>query len=222
MDSALEHLLAGAPGYRPTAPERRLLEFALERFGAPQSSFFLSGLGVQSWEAKRTYSLSFAEGGEPDVVISAEALRYGDGRPVLPQGREPLVYLALLRLLADGPGPTFDSPPLIGHGRVFDLLGWDDTAMSRAAARQALSRYHFTNYAWRGLLRGRRVEVRGHALPSYYQDRDKGGRRGAMFIMLPAGRVTLEDLTRRRLCAIDWDAVGEITRRDAPGGGLIH
>src|ERR1700760_3760646 len=106
MASRLVRLIPTGRYFRLSRSERRLLEFALDLFGEPLSKFLLSGIGEEAEAQVWLFKVSFGAGSgaahpreirvEPDDI---------PGEPrVLPSRREPLVMLALLRLLIEAHG----------------------------------------------------------------------------------------------------------------------
>ena len=110
--------------FRLLGSERRLLEFALDLFGEPLSRFLLSGLGEETEAQVWLFSVSFADGS--GVARGREIRVEPDDIPreprVLPGRREPLVILALLRLLIETHGPS-SSTLSYSQEQVLNLLG---------------------------------------------------------------------------------------------------
>ena len=103
MASRLVKLIPGGGYFRLSGPERRLLEFALDLFGEPLSKFLLSGIGEEIEAQAWLFSVSFDDGS--GVARAREIRVEPDDIPreprVLPGRHEPLVMLALLRLLIE-------------------------------------------------------------------------------------------------------------------------
>jgi hypothetical protein len=83
-----------------SALEQRLLAFVYEQFGEPLTRFLLAGLGDNQMAQVWLFTIEFTEHGTKlrrEVQVSAS--EHLDDSTRLPQRREPLVILALLRLL---------------------------------------------------------------------------------------------------------------------------
>jgi hypothetical protein len=131
-----------------SASEQRLLDFAHEQFGEPLTQFLLAGLGetltAQSW----LFTVEFIDDGatlKRELQVSAS--EQPDGPTRLPQRREPLVILALLRLfiLRDQRPSTSLSYSI---EEVLEVLGWKDTARTRRIVDEAVECYSSLMYRW--------------------------------------------------------------------------
>src|ERR1043165_4385658 len=116
--------------------ERELLSFAREEFGEYLTQFLLAGLG----EEGTTHSWLFIIDFTIDGTSLHRELQVSDndqpGAPTcLPQRRDPLVMLALLRLLIlqdqSSASLSYDME------EVLKLLGWNHTAQSRRMIDEA-------------------------------------------------------------------------------------
>lgn len=219
MDSRLVRLIPAGGYFLLSGPERRLLKFALDLFGEPLSQFLLSGLGEEAEARVWLFTVTFAdERGtarsrgirvEPDDIPGAPC--------VLPRQREPLVMLALLRLLIENRRRS--SPALTyGQEEVLRLLGWEDTEEGRSAIDEAVKRYARLSYSW-GLsgeeLAERRLsfydaEARFVSGYGFYDEEDGEYKRVANRVDLASEFV--EELMRRRVFNLDWNKVSRITR----------
>jgi hypothetical protein len=129
-------------------PERRLLKFALDAFGEQLSRFLLSGLGEEGRRRAWLFAVTFTDGGgvsrRRDIRVEADD--FPDVVTSLPGRREPLVMLALLRLLMDrqpfSPGLSYDQAEVLG------LLGWEDSPDTRLSIDEAVGRYVDLSYRW--------------------------------------------------------------------------
>lgn len=149
MDSRLVKLLP-AEGYFPiSSAEHRLLEFALDQFGEPLSQFLLAGLGEDRGVSGWVFTVTFADG--RGVRRSREVQVRADYRPDLtpsvPRHKEPLVALALLRLLIVNRKLSL---PRLSYSQeeVLGLLDWEDTQESRRKIDEAVKRYSSLLYRW--------------------------------------------------------------------------
>lgn len=116
---------------------RRLLSFATTEFGQYQSELLLSGYGAEQVVLRRDYrvSLSVGEGRREIKVKMATEDPAG-----LPARQEPLVLLALLRMLLseDQPHPTRVSYSV---RRMTKMLGWS-RGEGRTIIEGAVERYY--------------------------------------------------------------------------------
>ncbi len=211
----------GGAALWPSGRERQLLKFALDIFGKPLSQFLLAGLGAEDTARSWLFTVTFTDkqGIERSRQIKVEADNLPDLVPGLPQQREPLVLLALLRLLIVD--RQLSSAPLFyEHGEVLSLLGWEDAPGSQLAIDKTVKRYATLSYDW-GLsdeelaerklsfYQGQRRIVSGY---SHYSEEEDGQFKRV------AGRVNfatelIEELVGRRLFNIEWGGVREIALR---------
>lgn len=197
-----------------------MLEFALDLFGEPLSRFFLSGIGEETETQVWLFSVSFNDG--RGAARSREVRVEPDDIPgeprVLPGGREPLVILALLRLLIED-RPQSSSTMSYKQEQVLKFLGWKDTAEVRSVIDQAVKRYARLAYRW-GLgteeLADREIsfyDAEARFVSGYAHYGAGGGeeyQRVANHVDFASEFV--EELTRRKLFNVDWNRVSEITR----------
>lgn len=150
MDSHLRSLIRSEGGaLRLSARERALLEFTLATFGEPLSEFMLAGLAEEAEARSWLFTVRFDD--ERAVARRREIKVEPDERPdvvtLLPRRREPLVMLALLRLLSKEAWPS--SPKLsYAQEEVLHLLGWEDSVDARSAIDGAVERYARLSYKW--------------------------------------------------------------------------
>lgn len=205
---------------RLSARERDLLAFALGAFGEQLTRFLLAGLGTKisapGWRFAIT-SADEADGGYERLieVIAPEPRR---GSSLLPRSRDPLVLLALLRLLpltADG---GFAARLSYDCGDVLKLLGWDDDGEARREIDEAVGRYSSLTY----FSEARGIEAEGRNKGFYkirerpissFSTVDEGGEGGALKRI--SNRVTFSEffvdgLARRSLLGIEWANVRSI------------
>lgn len=213
--------LVPAGGYfRLSVSERRLLEFALDLFGEPLSRFLLSGIGEEVKARAWLFTASFASGrGAPrsrEIKVEPDDI---PGEPrVLPGRREPLVILALLRLLIKARGQSSHNLSY-GHEQVLNLLGWEDTEAVRSDIDRAVKRYARLSYSWRlseEELAERRLsfyDAEGRFVSGYGQyNAEEDGEYKRMTNNVNFSSVFVEGLTSRTSFGVDWNRVREITR----------
>jgi hypothetical protein len=205
-----------------SADEQRLLDFAHEQFGEPLSQFLLSGLDKE--DEARTWLFTVTVTNERGVdrcrEIKVEANERPDIVTVLPRRREPLVILALLRLLIVD--HKMSSATLSYElEEVLGLLGWEDSAKSRLTIDEAIERYAVMSYYW--TLSGEELEEKN--LSSYKgQSRivsgyDRSAIEGEGWSKSLPGKVEfgarfIEGLIGRTLFDLDWNKVrGKIFSR---------
>jgi hypothetical protein len=221
MDSHLIRLIRGEGGALSLSErERALLEFALDTFGEPLSQLILAGLGEEAEARSWLFTVTFED--ERGAARRREIKLEPDERPdvvtLLPRGREPLVILALLRLLIEDPQRSSSTLSYKQEG-VLDLLGWEDTADVRSAIDGAVERYAGLSYSWglsgeelaeRSLsfydAEGRFVSGYGH----YNAEESGGYKRVADTVAFSS--VFVEGLMRRTLFNVDWNSVRELSR----------
>lgn len=134
---------------RLSITEQHLLEFAREELGEKLTDFLLAGLGedvvTQSWRFIITYASGDSATSKRLVeVITHEPL---DGTSHLPRQRDPLVLIALLRLLLRR-RPASTNQIQYKPEEVLNLLGWDDTARAQNEIKEAVRRYFLLTYKW--------------------------------------------------------------------------
>lgn len=220
MDSRLVKLVPAGGYFRLSGSERRLLEFALDLFGEPLSRFLLSGTGEETEAKMWLFTVSF-DGGK-DAARSREIRVEPDDIPdephILPGGREPLVILALLRLLIGTQRPSSYTLSY-SQEQVLDLLGWKDDETARATIDQAVKRYAKLSYSWR--LSGEELAERklsfydaeGRFVSGYgYYNAEVDGEYKRVENSINFSSVFVEGLTRRSGFGVDWNRVSEIAR----------
>lgn len=150
MASRLERLVPAGGYFLLSRPERRLLRFALDRFGEPLSRFLLAGAGEEAEAHSRRFTVAFSDHtGTPHtrgIKIIADD-RGGTVTPSLPRRKEPLVMLALLRLLIED-RKLSSFVMSYGQEEVLALLGWDVTGENRVALDEVVKRYSGLHYEW--------------------------------------------------------------------------
>lgn len=203
-----------------SARERQLVGFAVRRFGRPLTRFLLSGLGEKGRPRAWGFAITFRDG--RGAVRTRRVRVVPDDRPDLacrvPRRREPLVVLALLRLLI-GDRQSFPSRLSYGQEEVLTLLGWEDTRTARRAIDEAVSRYAALYYEWTlsagemaeaGLrsFRGESRFVTGYG----YQNTREGGRVRRTFSEVSFNPEFVAELTERSLFGVNWNRTLSVTR----------
>ena len=121
-----------------TEQERRLIAYTQERYGEMLSLFLLSGLGEEGRAGARHFTICEMNWDE-NIIRRRLVLSSDSEESPLPHGRDPLVFVAILKLLRErGKADKV-------RFRLADLtalLGWDDTAESAQAVSGAIGRYY--------------------------------------------------------------------------------
>jgi hypothetical protein len=198
-----------------SAPEQRLLDFAREQFGEHLSQFLLAGLGEEDEARTWLFNVIFTIGQDMDRCreIQVEADERPDIGTLLPRRREPLVILALLRLLIvdrklSSASLSYELEEVLG------LLGWEDSGKSRLTIDEAIERYADMSYQWK--LSSEELEERN--LSSYkgqsrivsgYASSDIEGEGWSKRLsgMVEFGARFVEGLLGRTLFDLDWNNV---------------
>jgi hypothetical protein len=198
-----------------SAPEQRLLDFSRERFGEHLSHFLLAGLGEEDEARIWLFTATFTDGQGIDRCreIKVEANERPDIVTLLPRRREPLVILALLRLLiVDREMST--SSLSYELEEVLNLLGWEDSAQSRLTIDGAIERYFNISYNWS--LSAEELEERNLSfyngqsrLVSGYShyDAEEERRSGRSPSMVEFSAPFVGELVSRKLFDLDWNTV---------------
>lgn len=204
-----------------TEHERRLVGFALEQFGEQLSQFLMAGFGTEVAVKSRVFSIEFTSSDgailRRDIQLSVNQLY--DASIFLPWMRDPLVILALLKLLLLEPGRT-SANLFYEYEDVLNLLGWENTPESRQDINEAVERYTDLTYRWslsaEELIRknlayntGREVLVSGYSFVDLTTEDGEQMERLASRIDFSASFI--EDLTRKALFEIDWNSVLSVT-----------
>jgi hypothetical protein len=165
MDLPLISLVRGEGGpFWPTRQERRLLKFALDRCGEMLTRFLLAGFGAEKVAPRWTFAITFigADGSLQKRRLLIMTHEPADGSSWLPRGRDPLVLIALLRLLLHE-GRRAGDTLVFREAEVLKLLGWADTEERRDEINEAVRRYSLLTYEW-GM---NSTELAGRALDYY-------------------------------------------------------
>lgn len=226
-DSEFTKLVSGEGGVLwPSRHERRLLKFTLDTFGEMLGQFLLTGLGKKKVGQRWNFVITFT-GDEGTVqkrhlrVITHEPL---DGESFLPRGRDPLVLLALLRLLLHAHWKA--KPALLYQQEdILNLLGWEDTVEVRREIDEAAERYSLLIYMWEM----NRDELAHRSLSHYrarermitgYETTDKetgdGGQMRRVANRVIFDEYFIDGLLRRSLFDVVWDRVRAVKLVPSP------
>ena len=197
--------------------ERSLLQFSQNRFGEHLTLFLLSGIGEERTERHQLFVISFA-GGDGVLVGRRLHVEADDLTPEastsLPYGRDPLVLLALLRLLTHAGGRPSASL-FYERKEVLSLLGWDDSVETRLAVDEAVDRYSCLSYRWAlsrreaaatemSFHRSRERFVAGYGL---LDSEEEGGHMQRVSNRVDFSAAFIDGLERRTLFNVVWDNV---------------
>lgn len=220
MASRLVNLIPAGGYFRLSGSERRLLEYALDLFGESLCKFVLSGIGEEAEASVWLFRVSFDDGS--GVIRSREIRVEPDDIPreprVLPGRREPLVILALLRLLIEPHGPS-SSTLSYSQEQVLNLLGWKDDETARSSIDQAVKRYARLAYRW--VLGGEELverklsfyEAEARFVSGYgFYGAEEGGEHRRVANRVDFASEFIEELIRRALFGVDWNRVSGISR----------
>ena len=196
--------------------EHPLIAFAGGAYGEHLCALLLTGYKEQAPARSRSFIIRLAQTGERYLKVIADE-QFG-AEPTLPYGDDPLVLLALLKLLPEGGDPerprvTFE------HEDVLRLLGREASAESRTLVDGAVARYFNLTYQPVKTLEeltGRAPVVFIHMIRmiSRYDFVEAPGGNGSGLRRVENGvnfnKDFFENLRRRSLFGIDWDSVRSI------------
>ena len=204
----------------PSRDEQNLIDFALEEFSASLTQFILAGLGEETTVQRWHFTITFmGESGTLEKrhvhIITHEP---ADGSSCLPRARDPLVLLALLRLLLHN--RKQDNHVLVfQEEEVFKLLGWEDSDEARQEIDEAIYRYSLLMYKWQM----NRSELTRRGLSYYtsnaqalseYRTLDKkpeeGGQTKRVYNSVRFSETLIDGLLGRSLFGVGWNRVTSI------------
>lgn len=203
-----------------SAPEQRLLNFASERFGEALGQFMLAGLWeekvAQRWKFSITYDND--EGVKLKRQVDILSHEPADGSSCLPRSKDPLILLALLRLLIRSNQIPPDSL-LYEQADLLNLLGWADTQSAHDVIDEAVKRYSLMLFRWKM----NRTELARNNLSHYRAmgrlisefetvDEDEEGQTRRALNRVIFNSNFIERLCSRSLFEIDWNRVISVTR----------
>ncbi len=196
--------------------EHPLIAFARDAYGEHLCALLLDGYKDPAPARGRSFVIRLAPAGERYLKVNAD--EHVGAEPALPYGDDPLVLLALLKLLPEGGDPerprvTFE------HEDVLRLLGREASAESRALVDGAVARYFDLTYQPVKTLEelaGRAPVVFIHMIRmiSRYDFVEAPGENGSGPRRVENGvnfnKDFFENLRRRSLFGIGWDSVRSI------------
>jgi hypothetical protein len=201
--------------------EQSLIDFAKEEFGASLNEFLLAGLGEETIVQRWHFTITFTGESETVGIRDIKVITYepADGSSCLPQRRDPLVFIVLLKLLAQN--EQVSKPELLySLEEVFSLLGWDDIEATRHEIDEAIYRYSLLTYQWemnRSELGSRDLSFykeNGHAITnSRTIDEDVRPDSGTKrtYNRVSFDEFFIRGLFRRELFGVDWNNVSSVT-----------
>jgi hypothetical protein len=224
MDSHLVNLIRGeGSALTLLAGEKMLLGFALDIFGESLSQLLLAGLDEETETRSWLFTVTFED--ERGMARRREIKLEADDRPdvvtLLPRQREPLVILALLRLLIEDRQRS-SSTLSYQQEKVLQLLGWEDTVAARSAIDEAVERYARLSYKWE--LSGEELvernlafyDAEGRFVSGYGHDNaEEDGEFKRVANAVDFSSVFVEGLMRGTLFNVDWNRVRGLSR-DVP------
>lgn len=206
-----------------SSAEQKLVGFALEEFGESLAQFLLTGLdevpAAQRWHFTITFTNN--EGTTQERRLEAITYELTDGQSFLPRGRDPLVLLALLRLLFESSQQSEVSLFYSRH-EVLSLLGREGTEEMQVEIDEAVRRYALLMYRWKmchGELAGKRLSfytARERVISGYsnIDEPDDEERADGQVEEEPNeinfNQYFIEGLKRRSLFGVDWDKVSKV------------
>jgi hypothetical protein len=208
---------------RLTITEQKLVEFARKAFGEFITQFLLAGLGEKKVGRRWLLTLGFVRDGKAKLKRRVQVITHEpeDGSSCLPRGRDPLVLLALLRLLLQSDRAA-DYKLTYDQEDVLKLLGWEDTRETRREIDEAVRRYFLMSYKWRL----NRAELARQKLSSYMAmesiisesenlDREEGRRLRRTSNRVVFNPNFIERLKHGTLFDLAWDNVRTLKLSDA-------
>jgi hypothetical protein len=216
----LEDTQDGGGTLSPSDNERILLKFALDQFGESLSRFLLSGFGEDKVVPRWLFTITFS--GERSVCYSREVRVEADDRPDIapsvPRHKEPLVALALLRLLIVD-RKLASSILSYDQEEAIRMLGWEDTQESRLSIDEAVSRYFTLSYEWvlgekelaeanLSFFHGSSRFISGYG----HQPAEENGKVKPTMNNIEFNAEFVKGLVGRSLFGINWDSISSMER----------
>lgn len=206
-----------------SSAEQNLVGFAREEFGESLAQFLLTGLGevpsTQRWHFTITFTDS--EGTAQERHLQAITYEPTEGQSFLPRGRDPLVLLALLRLLVESSQQSEVSLFYSRH-EVLRLLGLEDAEGTPGEINEAVRRYALLMYRWqmsRGELAGKRLSlytareqvISGYSNVGEPDDEEQAdGQVDEEPNEITFNQYFIEGLKRHELFGVDWNKVQSV------------
>lgn len=201
-----------------SAREQQLLDLAIGEFGEPLTQFLLAGLGEDKVRPRWRFTITYLddEGVKTKRTVKVISHEPEDGSSCLPRGRDPLIFLALIRMLIIAGQPS-DYRMRYELEDVLKILGWADNRRNRRAIDEAVERYTQMRFSWK---MGRAELARNNlthysamqSLISEYgvRDREEGGRVTRVLNEVVFSSNFIEALLLRRLCDVNWNTQQQI------------
>jgi hypothetical protein len=217
--------LGRATSAREAAAARRLTEY-LERHCGPHLSAFLLA-GGKSQAGSRMFSVTSR--GERDETQEKyiEFGRLGLSAD-LPHGQDPLILVALIRLLFERGEVTEEACTLtVDHTALLKLLGVKDSFEARGRLREALERYEnlrFVEVIYRQSKKGPKKSGRGNlnrVLTHLEAETVTGGKSGwgtRLRVAVEFDYSFIDELRRGTLFGVDWQRVISVSEIEPVGG----
>lgn len=193
-------------------PEQRLVNFAREQFGEHLSQFLLTGLGEENIGQRGRFEITYdSEASTIKRHVKVITYEPADGSTYLPQGRNPLVLIALLYLLINSNQRSLNTFRY-EQEEVLSLLGWKDTQKARLEIDEAVERYFKLTYQWemnKSELTNAKLNffTANEAMISEYESIDtEDGKSGRLVF----NEHFIEQLLNQSLFGVDWNNVRSI------------
>jgi hypothetical protein len=199
---------------RRSKGEQKLIDFSRESFGDRLSELLLCGYGEERVLSSRDFAVKLAGHDEAEMQLRlmfvAEAP--AGANTSLPHLKEPLVLLALLRLLL-GKGRGSNGRLSYSCDDVLGLLGWPGTPESWTTVASSVTKYFHAFYQLNGR-GGIRSENARKLRPLARYDfavREKAESESRMTAAVTFGLDFIEPLRRGKLLGMDWGRVESLT-----------
>jgi hypothetical protein len=196
--------------------EQRVLDFARQQFGEHLCQFLIAGLGEGQVGQRGGFIITYACGETAALKRHVEVITYepADGSSYLPRGRNPLILIALLRLLVNSNRGALN----ILHyeqEEVLSLLGWKDTRKARREIDEAVKRYFLLTYQWKmnksELLHERLTfYTANEAMISAYESTSREDKKSSRVVF---NEHFIQHLLSRSLFGIDWNNARSVVFR---------
>jgi hypothetical protein len=200
---------------RRSKAEQKLIDFTRGSFGDRLSELLLCGYGEERVLSSRDFVVELAgrDATEEQSRLMFVAEGSAGASSSLPYRKEPLVLLALLRLLpAEGRGSA--GRLSYSYSDVLEVLGWGATAESLETVSISVTKYFHAFYQLSGQGHGGRSEHahKLHPLTRYeFYGGEKAGSESGMTFSITFGLDLVETLRRGNLLGLDWGRVESLT-----------
>ena len=199
--------------------EQQVVASASEQFGEPLTQFLLAGLGEEEVGQRWRFIITYVDGEGARLKRRVQVISHEpeDGSSCLPRGRDPLVLLALLKLLMRH-DQTPDCRLIYDQEDVLKLLAWEDAGETRRQIDEAIERYFLMTFKWKM----NRAELSRENLSHYTAmerpisecgtfEEAEDGQVIRVFNRVTFSKTFIEHLKHRRLFDIDWNNGCQIT-----------